>query len=121
MQAPSPNPYVAIACGGTGGHLYPGIAIAEVLQQRGCDVLLLISPKDVDQSAVRSVMGMDIETLPAVGLSLGGLLPRILALDQNLPSRVRAAASAGRARYGRFHQRAADSGGETVWGRHFCP
>lgn len=73
MQAPASNPYVAIACGGTGGHLYPGIAVAEVLQQRGCDVLLLISPKEVDQSAVRSVIGMDIQTLPAVGLSLGGL------------------------------------------------
>ena len=65
---PEKNPYVAIACGGTGGHLFPGLAVAEQLKQRGCDVALLISPKDVDQQAVKSALGMGIFTLPAVGL-----------------------------------------------------
>jgi len=62
------SPFVAIACGGTGGHLFPGLAVAGQLKQRGCDVALLISPKDVDQQAVKSASGMDIFTLPAVGL-----------------------------------------------------
>ncbi len=62
------NPFIAIACGGTGGHLFPGLAVAGQLQQRGCDVALLISPKEVDQQAVKSVLGMEIFTLPAVGL-----------------------------------------------------
>lgn len=62
------KPFVAIACGGTGGHLFPGLAVAEQLRQRGCDVALLISPKDVDQSAVKNVQGMEVFTLPAVGL-----------------------------------------------------
>ena len=61
-------PFVAIACGGTGGHLFPGLAIAGELKKRGCDVALLISPKDVDQSAVKSALGMEIFTLPAVAL-----------------------------------------------------
>ncbi len=61
-------PFVAIACGGTGGHLFPGLAVAEQLQQRGCTVGLLISPKDVDQEAVKSARGMEIFMLPAVGL-----------------------------------------------------
>ena len=61
------KPFVAIACGGTGGHLFPGLAVAEQLKQRGCDVALLISPKDVDQQAVKSAQGMEIFTLPAVG------------------------------------------------------
>jgi UDP-N-acetylglucosamine--N-acetylmuramyl-(pentapeptide) pyrophosphoryl-undecaprenol N-acetylglucosamine transferase len=61
-------PFVAIACGGTGGHLFPGLAIAAELKKRGCDVALLISPKDVDQSAVKSATGMEIFTLPAVAL-----------------------------------------------------
>ena len=68
---PPKNPYVAIACGGTGGHLFPGLAVAEQLKQRGCDVALLISPKEVDQQGVKSVQGMEIFTLPAVGLQNG--------------------------------------------------
>ena len=52
---PSKNPFIAIACGGTGGHLFPGIAVAEQLQQHGCDVALLISPKDVDQQAIKAL------------------------------------------------------------------
>ena len=62
------NPFIAIACGGTGGHLFPGLAVAGQLKQRGCDVALLISPKDVDQQAVKSAAGMEVFTLPAVGL-----------------------------------------------------
>jgi UDP-N-acetylglucosamine--N-acetylmuramyl-(pentapeptide) pyrophosphoryl-undecaprenol N-acetylglucosamine transferase len=61
-------PFVAIACGGTGGHLFPGLAVAEELKKRGCQIALLISPKDIDQQAVKSATGMEIFTLPAVGL-----------------------------------------------------
>ncbi|HXF10142.1 MAG TPA: glycosyltransferase, partial [Desulfuromonadaceae bacterium] len=61
-------PFVAIACGGTGGHLFPGIAVAQELKKQGCVVALLISPKDVDQQAVKSAGDMEIFTLPAVGL-----------------------------------------------------
>jgi UDP-N-acetylglucosamine--N-acetylmuramyl-(pentapeptide) pyrophosphoryl-undecaprenol N-acetylglucosamine transferase len=69
MTEPGANtPFVAIACGGTGGHLFPGLAVAEQLTRHGCAVALLISPKDVDQQAVKSARGMEIITLPAVGL-----------------------------------------------------
>jgi len=64
----NPKPFIAIACGGTGGHLFPGLAVAQQLQARGCDVALLISPKEVDQQAVKSASGMETFTLPAVGL-----------------------------------------------------
>jgi UDP-N-acetylglucosamine--N-acetylmuramyl-(pentapeptide) pyrophosphoryl-undecaprenol N-acetylglucosamine transferase len=69
MSSPAAkSPFVAIACGGTGGHLFPGLAVAEQFQKRGCTVALLISPKDVDQQAVKSATGMEIFTLPAVAL-----------------------------------------------------
>jgi UDP-N-acetylglucosamine--N-acetylmuramyl-(pentapeptide) pyrophosphoryl-undecaprenol N-acetylglucosamine transferase len=66
-----PTPRVAIACGGTGGHLFPGLAVAEQLQQRGCAVTLLVSPKDVDQNSVKRARDMKIITLPAVALQRG--------------------------------------------------
>jgi UDP-N-acetylglucosamine--N-acetylmuramyl-(pentapeptide) pyrophosphoryl-undecaprenol N-acetylglucosamine transferase len=64
-----PNaPTIAIACGGTGGHLFPGLAVAEQLVKRGCSVILLVSPKEVDQQAVKMARDVEIVTLPAVGL-----------------------------------------------------
>lgn len=62
---------IAIACGGTGGHLFPGLSVAESLRQRGCAITLMISPKEVDQHAVQSARGMEVVTLPAVGLTKG--------------------------------------------------
>ena len=61
-------PTIAIACGGTGGHLFPGLAVAEQLVKRGCAVTVLVSPKEVDQQAVKMARDVDIVTLPAVGL-----------------------------------------------------
>jgi UDP-N-acetylglucosamine--N-acetylmuramyl-(pentapeptide) pyrophosphoryl-undecaprenol N-acetylglucosamine transferase len=69
-----PTARVAIACGGTGGHLFPGLAVAEELKHHGCAVTLLISPKEVDQQAVKSASGVKIVTLPAVGLTQGSRL-----------------------------------------------
>jgi UDP-N-acetylglucosamine--N-acetylmuramyl-(pentapeptide) pyrophosphoryl-undecaprenol N-acetylglucosamine transferase len=70
----SPPENVVIACGGTGGHLFPGLAVGQELRQRGCAVTLMVSPKDVDQQAIQSITGMGIVTLPAVGLSTARLL-----------------------------------------------
>ncbi|MBU6408895.1 MAG: undecaprenyldiphospho-muramoylpentapeptide beta-N-acetylglucosaminyltransferase [Verrucomicrobia bacterium] len=69
MSAPAATPpFFAIACGGTGGHLFPGLAVARELQRRHCRVALLVSPKDVDREAAQSAEQMEILTLPAVGL-----------------------------------------------------
>jgi UDP-N-acetylglucosamine--N-acetylmuramyl-(pentapeptide) pyrophosphoryl-undecaprenol N-acetylglucosamine transferase len=75
MTAASTHPFhAAIACGGTGGHLFPGLAVGRQLVARGCRVTLLVSPKEVDQQAVRQVTDMTVATLPAVGLSRGKVL-----------------------------------------------
>lgn len=68
MAATPSSPSIAIACGGTGGHLFPGLAIGDALTRRGASVTLLISPKDVDQLGVRSIADMAVVTLPAVAL-----------------------------------------------------
>src|SRR3989440_2395643 len=57
-----------IACGGTGGHLFPGIAVAEVLQNRGHEVMLLVSEKDIDAVAFSGGTNFQVEKLPTVGL-----------------------------------------------------
>ena len=72
MTPPDSNPvHIAIACGGTGGHLFPGLAVAEQLRARGVAVTILISPKEVDQQAVQSARGVEVVTLPAVALQRG--------------------------------------------------
>ena len=82
QSAPTP-PLVAIACGGTGGHLFPGLAVAEVLARNGCDISLLISPKEVDQQAVQSAAGVEVLTLPAVGLVDGQIGPFVRGFWQS--------------------------------------
>jgi UDP-N-acetylglucosamine--N-acetylmuramyl-(pentapeptide) pyrophosphoryl-undecaprenol N-acetylglucosamine transferase len=64
----STNSVVVIACGGTGGHLFPGIALAEELQQRGGRAVLFVSQKEIDQQAVAAAPGVQVAVLPAVGL-----------------------------------------------------
>jgi UDP-N-acetylglucosamine--N-acetylmuramyl-(pentapeptide) pyrophosphoryl-undecaprenol N-acetylglucosamine transferase len=57
---------ILIACGGTGGHLFPGIAVGEALRARGHEVLLLISEKKVDSEASGKYKHLQFRTLPAV-------------------------------------------------------
>jgi len=72
---------IFIACGGTGGHLAPGIAVAEVLQQRGHDCLLLISQKQVDSRLVEKYAQLKFRTTPGLAFA-GGLSQRLKFLFQ---------------------------------------
>ncbi len=70
---------IIIACGGTGGHLAPGIAVAEELQERGHQCLLLISRKQVDSALVEKYSHLDFVRTPGRAFS-GGLTDRLAFL-----------------------------------------
>ena len=59
---------IVIACGGTGGHLFPGIAVAEALRKRGGESLVLISEKEIDALAIRGHDDFCFKTVPAMAM-----------------------------------------------------
>ncbi|MBI3180220.1 MAG: glycosyltransferase, partial [Deltaproteobacteria bacterium] len=72
---------VLIAGGGTGGHLFPGIAIAEELKRRdqGTAILFVGSPYGIETRAVPKA-GFDLALLTISGLRRTGLVRRLLSL-----------------------------------------
>ncbi len=60
---------VIISCGGTGGHLSPGIALAEGLQRGGHNPLLVISRKDVDSRLVKKYSALEYVRSPGTYFS----------------------------------------------------
>ena len=80
---------VVIASGGTGGHFFPGLAVAEQLALAGCELRLLVSRKKIDQEMSRSAGSISLESLPSVGLEkrrklafLRGFLSSYLACEK---------------------------------------
>jgi UDP-N-acetylglucosamine--N-acetylmuramyl-(pentapeptide) pyrophosphoryl-undecaprenol N-acetylglucosamine transferase len=70
MPSESHAPLIAIACGGTGGHLFPGLAVADALSQAGADLAIFVSNKAVDRAAMAVARPrMQVEYLEAVGWS----------------------------------------------------
>jgi UDP-N-acetylglucosamine--N-acetylmuramyl-(pentapeptide) pyrophosphoryl-undecaprenol N-acetylglucosamine transferase len=65
-----PRLHVAVSCGGTGGHTFPGLAVAEELKKRGHRVTLWMAGKDVEIQAVQEWDG-PVEIVPSEGFQSG--------------------------------------------------
>lgn len=61
-------PGVLIACGGTGGHFFPGIAVGEVLMRRGHQVIFVISEKEIDAIAAAAYPAYRFEKIPSFAM-----------------------------------------------------
>jgi UDP-N-acetylglucosamine--N-acetylmuramyl-(pentapeptide) pyrophosphoryl-undecaprenol N-acetylglucosamine transferase len=58
-----------ISCGGTGGHLSPGIALAENLTEQGHKAILLISKKKVDATLSQKYPQLQFKAIPGTGFT----------------------------------------------------
>src|SRR3954452_4106146 len=88
---------VLIAGGGTGGHLYPGIAIAEEVTARGGEVLFVGTRRGLEGKLVPEA-GFPLEMMEVAGLKRTGLrgmlrglrlLPRAFAESRRILRRFR--------------------------------
>ena len=72
---------VVIAGGGTGGHLFPGIAVAQELKRRHSEheVLFVGSPRGIEKDAVPKA-GFNVELLPVSGLRRMGIFGTLKGL-----------------------------------------
>ena len=59
---------IVIACGGTGGHLTPGIALAQSLEEKGCPSWLFISQKAVDSRLSSKYPNLSFVPMPGAPL-----------------------------------------------------
>ena len=68
---------IAISCGGTGGHIFPGLATGRELLDRGHEVTLWLAGKDIESDAVKDWPGKII-TIPSEGFQFGVSLRSVL-------------------------------------------
>lgn len=70
MTNPHPPLHIAVACGGTGGHIFPGMATARELMNRGHRVTLWLTGRETERKALENWDGARV-IIPAQGFSEG--------------------------------------------------
>lgn len=73
--------HIAVSCGGTGGHTFPGLATARELQRRGHTVTLWLAGRGIEGASTRGWDG-PIVTIPGQGLTGGFSLRTVAATWQ---------------------------------------
>ena len=67
---------VLISAGGTGGHVFPGLAVAEVLQTQGAEVHWVGTARGIESKLVPTA-GLPLHTVSVIGLRGKGLKAKI--------------------------------------------
>jgi len=68
---------VLIAAGGTGGHVFPALAVAEVLRERGVPVVWVGTNRGLEARVVPAA-GIPLRTIAVAGLRGKGLLDSVI-------------------------------------------
>ncbi|MDH4036733.1 MAG: undecaprenyldiphospho-muramoylpentapeptide beta-N-acetylglucosaminyltransferase [Candidatus Krumholzibacteria bacterium] len=69
---------IVVAGGGTGGHVYPGIAIVECLRERAATEALFVGARGGVEEGILARAGFPCELLPGYGLRGASLARRLL-------------------------------------------
>ncbi len=88
LPASSP-PLITILAGGTGGHIFPGLAVAQALRARGAQVTWLGADGGMETRLVPQ-HGIEIDTIPVKGLRGKGVVA-LLAAPMRVWSAIHAA------------------------------
>lgn len=83
---------VIIAAGGTGGHIYPGIAVAKEIRLRGGSEVLFVGAHGGIETRIVPESGFRIETISSAGLKsvgLGGKLRGLALLPKSFVDSIR--------------------------------
>ena len=79
-------PRIVLAAGGTGGHMFPALAVAEVLKRRGIEPVLVTDDRGERYSA--GFQGMEKHVLPAANVTRGKISGAVNLVRATLAARA---------------------------------